>query len=121
MKTIIRLLVILILTGCTGASTSTEKPKTKKTVATMSATEKRIYTDCLDFGKPSNKYESYTPDTKLCECTTKLFLSKAMSEEIKRALSGDWWEWNEARNVCIRKLYTPSPLPTPIEVYITEY
>ena len=121
MKTIVRLLLILTLAGCIDSTPSTVKPKNQKPAAAMSATEKRIYADCLDFGKPSNKYESYTPDTKLCECTTKLFLSKATPEEIKRALSGDWWEWNEARNVCIRKFYTPSPIPTPIEVYITEY
>ena len=85
----------------------------------MSATEKRIYVDCMNFGKSGNKWEPYTPEPALCECTTKLFLSKATPDEIKRALSGDWWEWNEPFNVCLRKSFTP--LPSPLEVYITNY
>ena len=121
MKTIFNILAILALVGCAGTNTTTNNTKKQKNTVPMSETEKRIYADCLKFGKPANKYESYNPDTKLCECTTKLFLSKATPEETKRALSGDWWEWNEAHNVCFNKLYTVAPIPTPIEVYISDY
>ncbi len=121
MKEILNILALLTLVGCAETNTTINKTRKQKTTVQMSATEKRIYADCIDFGKPSNKWESYTPDTELCECTTKLFLSKATPDEIKRALAGDWWKWNEPRNVCIRKLYTPVPLTSPLEVYITNH
>ena len=121
MKKTFTVIFVFLLSGCIPINNKIEnKQPTKQTVA-MSTTEKRIYTDCINISKPSSKWESYTPDTKLCECTTKLFLSKASPEEIERALAGDWWEWSEPRNVCIRKLYTPTPLASPLEVYITNY